>query len=122
MYYIPQRSIQEDTGNVCRTRPSMENDVKNASELCGERTKGLPSQGAEPLQLRVVATRPFEQIHADLCSVNRRHYLVIVDQFSGWPQVVAFPDENTTARRLIKESRQFFTNVGALVKILSRLF
>ena len=91
--------------------------MKNASELCGEYTKGLPSHGAEPFQRRVGATRPFEQIHADLCSVNSRHYLVMVDQFSGWPQVVAFPDENTTARLLINAFRQFFTNVGASVRI-----
>ena len=30
---------------------------------------------------------------------------------------MAFPDENTTARRLINAFCQFFTNVGASVKI-----
>ena len=54
--------------------------------------------------------------NADLCSKNG-HYLVMVDQFNGWPQVVAFPDENTTTHRLINAFRQFFTNVGAPVKI-----
>ena len=54
--------------------------------------------------------------NADLCSKNG-HYLVMVDQFSGWPQVVAFPDENTTTHRLINAFCQFFTNVGAPVKI-----
>ena len=43
--------------------------------------------------------------NADLCSKNG-HYLVMVDQFSGWPQVVAFPDENTTTQRLINAFRQ----------------
>ena len=81
--------------------PGMENNVKNASEACNECAKGLPSHGAEPLQQRMGATRPFEQIHADFCSVNGRHYLVTVDQYSGWPHVVPFLDENTIARRLI---------------------
>ena len=78
----------------------------------GKWTKGLPPHGAEPLQLRVEATRAFEEMHADVCSVNSRHYLVMVDQLSGWPQLVPFPNENTRVHRLINAFLQFFTNVG----------
>ena len=38
--------------------------------------------GASPA--RVPASRPFEQVHADLGSINGRNFLVILDQLSGW--------------------------------------
>ena len=51
--------------------------------------------------------------------IRGRHFLTIVDQFSGWPHVVPFPNKNTTARHTIDAVRQFFTNVGAPVKFWS---
>jgi hypothetical protein len=69
--------------------------------------------------VRPPATRPFEQIHADLCELNGRHFLVMVDKFSGWPHVVAFRDKKTTARNVIGHCRSFFSNVGAPVTFWS---
>ena len=43
----------------------------------------------------------------------------MVDQFSGWPHVVAYPKINTSAKQVIEAARQFFSNVGAPVKFWS---
>jgi transposase InsO family protein len=49
-----------------------------------------------------------------------RHFLVIVDQFSGWPHFTMFQNKITTARRLIDEFRSFFVSIGgAPIKIWS---
>ena len=99
--------------------PNMDVDVANATRSCEECTKRLPSHPPEPLRPHEPASRPFEQLHADLGEIKGRHLLVIVDQFSGWPHVVTFPDKNTTARRTIDAVRKFFSNVGAPVKFWS---
>jgi hypothetical protein len=58
----------------------------------------------------------------DLSEVEGRHFLVIVDQFSGWPAVTMFADKNTTARRLINAFRAFFMDTGGgAVKTTSML-
>ncbi len=96
--------------------PNMDVDIANATRSCDECNQRLPSLPPEPLKPHEPATRPFEQLHADLGEIEGRHFLTIVDQFSGWPHVVPFPNKNTTARRTIDAVRQFFTNVGAPVK------
>jgi hypothetical protein len=99
--------------------PNIDNDIVNATKHCETCTKHLPSQQPEPFRVRPPATRPFEQIHADLCELNGRHFLVMVDKFSGWPHVVAFRDKKTTARNVIGHCRSFFSNVGAPVTFWS---
>lgn len=91
----------------------MDNDVVNATKSCETCTKYLPWQPPEPFRPRPPATRPFEQIHADLGEINGRHFLVMIDSFSGWSHVVAFRDTNTSARKIIEHVRSFFSNVGA---------
>ena len=95
----------------------MENGITNAAKTCDECTKALPSHGAEPLRPHAEAPRSFEQIHADLCTVNGRHYLVVVDHFIGRPHVVPFQDENTTSHRPTNVFRQFFSDIGAPIKL-----
>ena len=99
--------------------PNMDVDISNAAGTCITCTKELPSHQPEPLQQRQPATRPFEQIHTDLCEMNGRHFLVLVDQFSGWPHVVPFENTNTTTKKVVDGIRAFFMNVGAPTKLWS---
>lgn len=99
--------------------PGMDNEIANAAQTCDECVKRLPSHAAETLRTHDPATRPFEQIHADLGEVNGRNFLIMVDQFSGWPHVVPFTNTNTSARQVIDAARQFFSNVGAPVRFWS---
>lgn len=62
------------------------------------------------------ASRPFEQIHAVLCQLNGRHFLIQVDAFSGWPHVVYFSDAHISAKKVINAARELFINVGVPVK------
>jgi hypothetical protein len=69
------------------------------------KTSSLPG---EPLKPREAATRPFEQLHSDIATVNGRDFLIIADQYSGLPDVIPFPNKNTTARRVVDAVREFF--------------
>jgi hypothetical protein len=59
---------------------NMDVDITNTASTC---VSQLPSLPAEPLKKHQPATRPFEIIHTELGEVDGRHFLVIVDQFSG---------------------------------------
>ena len=80
-----------------------DNDVINATTSC----KTHISHRCHPNRSVHV------QIHADLREINGRHFLAMVDSFSGWSHVVAFHDTNTSTRKIIEHVRSFFYNVGA---------
>ena len=94
--------------------PGMDADITNIASSCSSCISHLPSLPAEPLRPHPPATRAFEQVHADLGEDDGRHFLVIVDSFSGWPHVVMFDDKRTNAYRLINATRDFFTSTGAI--------
>jgi hypothetical protein len=96
----------------------MNADIANAAAACDSCNSRLASQPKETIRHHEPATRPFEFLHADLGEDNGRHFLVIVDQFSGY--FTMFPNKITTARRLIDEFRSFFVSIGgAPIKIWS---
>jgi hypothetical protein len=101
----------------------MDVDIAHTAASCEECVNQLPFLPAEPLQHHEPATQPFEFLHTDLSEVEGRHFLVIVDQFSGWPAFTMFADKNTTARRLINAFRALFmdTGGGGSVKTTSML-
>lgn len=92
--------------------PHMDTGIVNAATQCAECTSQLPSLPAEALQAHAPATRPFEFLHADLGEDDGRHFLVIIDQFSGWPHVTMFQNKNTTVGRLIEAFQTFFVATG----------
>ena len=93
--------------------PHMDKDIANAAKDCDSCISRLPSPPAEPLCPHEPATRPFQFVHADIGEEDGRHFLVIVDQFSGWPDVSIYDGKNTTAHRLAKSSRALFSTMGA---------
>lgn len=99
--------------------PGIDADIVNVAKTCDECISRLPSLPPEPLHPHQPASRPFEVVHADLGAFRGRHFLVVVDQFSGWHHVVCFPDDKTSAKRVIDAVRTFFTNVGVPVKFFS---
>ena len=67
--------------------------------------------------IQTVATRPFELVLLDLGYLNREHYLVLVDRYSGWPMVKPLKKLNTTA--LITILYRHFLEMGKPVNLLS---
>ena len=100
--------------------PSIDNDIAMAVKSCPTCSERLPSHPPEPLLSHEPASRPFEFIFADLGTFRGRDFLIIADQFSGWPQVYPFPKTNTSSRRIIDAFRSFFTcGAGAPIKLWS---
>jgi hypothetical protein len=98
----------------------MDNDIDMAAQSCKHCTENQPWLPREPLQQRKAATHPFEQIHMDIASVNGRDFLILVDQYSGWPDVIPFKNKNTTARRIVDAYREFFAAASPAQMVLNR--
>ena len=93
--------------------PNMDVDISNAAKSCDSCISRLPSSPAEPLRPHEPATRPFQFVHADIGEDDGRQFLVIVDRFSGWPDVTIYDDKNTTANLLVNSCRTLFATMGA---------
>jgi transposase InsO family protein len=61
-----------------------------------------------------------KQQHAHSSRSVEQIHLILVDQYSGWSDVIPFKDKNTTARRIVDASREFFVHgPGAPVRVWS---
>jgi hypothetical protein len=95
----------ETAGKVNRV---LARDITNPAKSCQSCTQKHPSLPREPLIQHQAATGLFEQLHFDLDTINGRDFLIISDQYSGWPDVIPFSNKNTTARRVVDGVREFF--------------
>ena len=86
-------------------------DITNAAKSSQSCTDKLPSLPRETLIQHQAATRPFEQLHSDLATIDGRDFLIIADQYSGWPDVIPFPNKYTTARHFLDAVREYFIRV-----------
>lgn len=85
--------------------PSIDNDIIMAAKSCPTCTEHLPSKPPESLLPHLLNCRPFEFVFADLGQYRGRDFLIVTDQFSGWPQVYPFPDTNTLTPTVIDALR-----------------
>ena len=67
--------------------PFMARDIQQFSKTCEPCEISKPANPAELLLTHEPATYPFQYVHMDLGQVEGQFYLVIVDQYSGYPHI-----------------------------------
>jgi hypothetical protein len=65
----------------------MGKDIEDLVSTCEQCQVLRPSLPAEPLQLYPPAARPMQQVSSDLFEEKGKHYIVLVDRFSGYTWV-----------------------------------
>ena len=75
---------------------SINNDIKQLVESCDECQRLLPSQPIEPL-VYTQSNLPFQSVAADLFEYGGKHYLTLVDHYSGYPMVHRLTSLKTSA-------------------------
>ncbi len=98
--------------------PGITADVKSTVRACEACMRYSPSQAKEPLQRDPLPTRIFEEVAADLCEYKNEYYLVVVDRYSGWPEMYRFnvcPSSEAIVKTLVK----YFTNYGCPNRIFT---
>ena len=67
--------------------PGLYEDISRVRSRCWRCDSNAPSQPKEPPVLLPTVEYPFQEICSDYFSLEGRHYLVMVDRYSGWPSV-----------------------------------
>ena len=91
--------------------PGIDNDIDNIILACKKCQDILPSNSKEPIISKSKPERSFQEIAADLCSYGGQDYLVLVDCYTDWPEIVPM-GHDTSASHLIKIIRQSFCLTG----------
>ena len=87
--------------------PGIDNDIDNLVLSCKKCQDLLPANTKEPIISKPRPARPFQQIAVDFCSYGGQDYLIIVDCYTDWPDIIHM-GHDTTAPQLIKALRQSF--------------
>lgn len=90
--------------------PGISADIKQLIENCRQCQENRPAQRAEPLRPSALPGRPWEKVGADLCSVDGKQFLVIVDYYSRWIELERLM--STTATAVINKFRHVFATHG----------
>ena len=92
--------------------PGLDNDLDNIVHSCKHCQERLPSLPKEPILLKPKPTWPFQEIARDFCTHAAHKFLIIVDCFSDWPEIIHM-GTNTTTPRLLTALKQTFCHSGA---------
>ncbi|KAL5014582.1 hypothetical protein ScPMuIL_008852 [Solemya velum] len=74
-------------------------------------------QPKEPLNSHELPHSPFEKVSTDLFQINNKDYIVVVDAYSNYPEVVQIP--NQSSRVVIQAMKNIFSRHGIPKQILS---
>ena len=87
--------------------PRIDNDIDNVILSCKKCQDLLPANTKEPIISKPKPTRPFQEVSADFCCYGGQNYLILVDCFTDWPEIIPM-GHDTTAMHLVKILRQSF--------------
>jgi transposase InsO family protein len=121
------RSMREETldrihdGHLgltkCRQRaqdsvwwPGITTDIRNKVERCAHCSINRSSQRKEPLTTTPLPDRPWQRIAADLCEIDGQRYLVVVDYFSRWLEIIHMT--TTTCQHVIGKLKCMYARFG----------
>ncbi len=82
--------------------PGIASDVKRLVSSCKHCNIHRPSQNKEPLITTTLPDLPWQKLAADLCELRGRHYLIVIDYFSRWLEILELP--KTTSETVIQWS------------------
>lgn len=90
--------------------PRMAADIRQMVEQCETCQIHAYKQPAEPLLLRDTPNQPWYRVGADLCEYAGKHYLVVYDAYSNYPEVEEL--HGTTTSEVINKLSRVFARYG----------
>ena len=87
--------------------PTIQNDVEQTVARCHPCREALPSLTHQPLIHGPRASRPFQILHADIGHHGGNQFLILTDEYSGWPDVYGLA-KDASARAVINALRKQF--------------
>ena len=87
--------------------PKIDQEIEKATRECQPCNKTGRSPPASPLLPWSWPTAPWQRVHVDFATHEAKHYLIMVDAHSKWPEVIG-PMKTTTADSTINAMRNIF--------------
>ncbi|XP_063923109.1 uncharacterized protein K02A2.6-like [Zophobas morio] len=91
--------------------PLMITQITDKIKNCSACLKYSKSNQRETLWEKSVPTRPWQNVSADMFYFDNEDYLLVVDEFTKYPEVICM-QRNTTSKRVINEVKSIFARHG----------
>ncbi|XP_064464822.1 uncharacterized protein K02A2.6-like [Ornithodoros turicata] len=90
--------------------PGLDKDIEATVRRCHQCAAIAAQESPVPLHQWEPPEKPWFRLHADFAELHRKHYLIITDAFSKWPEVV--PMAATTATKTMDAMKDIFVQHG----------
>ena len=98
--------------------PKIDQEIEKVTRECQpcNKTRGAPP--GSPLLPWSWPTAPWQRIHVDFATHQAKHFLIMVDAHSNWPEEID-PMKTTTADLTINAMRNIFSRYGLPTQVVS---
>ncbi|XP_064468972.1 uncharacterized protein K02A2.6-like [Ornithodoros turicata] len=90
--------------------PGLDKDIESRVRGCDQCASVAAQEVPVPLHQWEPPDKPWYRLHADFAELHGKHYLIVIDSFSKWPDVRTMT--TTTADKTIDTLRDIFTQNG----------
>ena len=97
--------------------PGMGQQIENSVEKCAICLKHRNQQQKEPLLQHPVPERPWQKVGSDILTYHNVDYLLVVDYYSKYPEIVAIEDK--TAGTIVAKMKAIFARHGIPEELMS---
>ncbi len=97
--------------------PGINNDINRMISTCNTCLKHHYKQTKEPMLVTDVPTGPWQKVGTDLCHLNGKDYLVVIDYHSNFPEIAQL--SSTSASGVITHMKSCFSRHGIPLAVVS---
>ena len=118
--------LHEEHIGMCRMKalsrgyvwwPNIDTDIECLVKGCAACASIKNAPPESPLHPWKWATRPWQRIHVDFAEFKGQMFLVVIDSYSKWLEVIAM--SSTTAEKTIDKLRSLFATWGLVEELVS---
>jgi hypothetical protein len=97
--------------------PGLSTSIEQMVRRCHTCQQLLPSKGTEPMIPHTIPTQPWQKVGSDLFQYNNKHYLIIADYYSLFPEVYLLT--STKAKDIVNITKDVFARHGIPEEIIT---
>ena len=88
----------------------MSSDIEERVKACGVCSLNQNANAKEPMIMPDIPERPWSKLGVDLFEFQNRHYLLVVDYYAKWPEVLKL--DKLTSKNTIDHMKGLFSRYG----------
>ncbi|CAC5421204.1 unnamed protein product [Mytilus coruscus] len=95
----------------------MGQDIEDKVKACGLFAQHQSLNAKEPMLMPEIPERPWSKLATDLFEYQKQHYLLVVDYYSKWPEVMKL--DNETSKNTIDYLKGLMSRFGYIDELVS---